>query len=145
MRFFVTLYLWKPPTSYWEELDSLTNKLHMMVLLTNFPLSTMKCEKIRKIKKIKLIKSWLVGNSLNKKEPLLLWPTNICLVLNSPLESLPTIFERMLEDFKDLFQEMPKGLPSIRVIKHQSDFFTGQIWRNHKRYNDRHRIPCLDV
>ncbi|RDY08352.1 hypothetical protein CR513_07440, partial [Mucuna pruriens] len=56
---------------------------------------------------------------LNKKEPLLLLPTNMCLVLNSPLKNLPTTFERMLEEFKDIFpKEMYEGLPSIKGIKH---------------------------
>ncbi|RDX97683.1 hypothetical protein CR513_19525, partial [Mucuna pruriens] len=59
----------------------------------------------------------------------------MCLVLNSPLESLTATFERMLEEFKDLFQEMPKGLPPIRGIKHQIDFVPSLVKKN--------KSPCV--
>ncbi|RDX74776.1 hypothetical protein CR513_45440, partial [Mucuna pruriens] len=54
----------------------------------------------------------------------------MCLVLNSSLENLPAAFERMLEEFKDLFQEMPKGLPPIRGIEHQIDFVFNSLLLN---------------
>ncbi|RDX76696.1 Retrovirus-related Pol polyprotein, partial [Mucuna pruriens] len=71
---------------------------------------------------------------LRTKEPLLLWPTNMCLVLNSPLHNLLVAFERMLEEFKDIFpKEMPKGLPPIQGIEHQIDCVSSSL-PNHLAY-----------
>ncbi|RDX85371.1 hypothetical protein CR513_33455, partial [Mucuna pruriens] len=42
----------------------------------------------------------------------------MCLVLNSSLENFPTAFERMLEEFKDIFpKEIPKGLSNPKEFK----------------------------
>ncbi|RDY12639.1 hypothetical protein CR513_02534, partial [Mucuna pruriens] len=52
-------------------------------------------------------------------EPLLFLPTNMCLMMNSPLNNLLATFEKMLKEFKDIFpKEMPHGLPHIRGIEH---------------------------
>ncbi|RDX89803.1 hypothetical protein CR513_28425, partial [Mucuna pruriens] len=65
---------------------------------------------------------------LSKKEPLLLWPKSL-------LDNLPTSFERILEEFKDICQkEMPKGLPHIRGIEHQIDFMLGSSFLNRLAY-----------
>ncbi|RDX70232.1 hypothetical protein CR513_50550, partial [Mucuna pruriens] len=52
---------------------------------------------------------------LNKKEPLLLLPTNMYLVLNSPLENLLDIFSK----------KMPRGLPTVKGIEKEIDFMPG--------------------
>ncbi|RDX85659.1 hypothetical protein CR513_33115, partial [Mucuna pruriens] len=66
----------------------------------------------------------------------------------------------MLDKFKDLFQEMPKGLPPLRGIKHQIDFVlvilvpkkdgTWCMCMDYHPINSimisyRHPIPCLDA
>ncbi|RDY14380.1 hypothetical protein CR513_00564, partial [Mucuna pruriens] len=41
------------------------------------------------------------------------------LMMNSPLDNLHATFEKMLEEFKDIFSKgMPQGLPPIRGIEH---------------------------
>ncbi|RDX69792.1 hypothetical protein CR513_51046, partial [Mucuna pruriens] len=67
-----------------------------------------------------------------EKEPLLLLPINMCLVLNSPLVSLLVTFGRMLNKFKDLFHDMLKGMPPLRGIKH-----IGKIWGSLKRFKNK--------
>ncbi|RDX89408.1 hypothetical protein CR513_28878, partial [Mucuna pruriens] len=79
----------------------------------------------------------------------------MCLVLNCLLDNLLAAFERMLEEFKDIFpKEMPKGLPPIQGIEHQIDFVPGASLPNNpayranleesKEYKDRYLISCLD-
>ncbi|RDY01291.1 hypothetical protein CR513_15377, partial [Mucuna pruriens] len=81
--------------------------------------------KKKRIRKIKMRIYYLVKKSikkvlLNKKKSILLLPTNMRLVLNSPLNSLFVAFERMLEEFKDIFpKEMLEGLPPIQGIELQ--------------------------
>ncbi|RDY09316.1 hypothetical protein CR513_06318, partial [Mucuna pruriens] len=78
----------------------------------------LKGEKIKE-KKDKKGKSILVNRisiknvllNKRKKESLLIWPTNMCLVLNSSLDNLLAAFERM-----------PEELPPIRGINYQIDF-----------------------
>ncbi|RDX91046.1 hypothetical protein CR513_27033, partial [Mucuna pruriens] len=49
-----------------------------------------------------------VENLLKK----LLLPTTMCLMTNFPLDNLLVAFEKLMEDFKDIFlKEMPHGLP----------------------------------
>ncbi|RDX61284.1 hypothetical protein CR513_60501, partial [Mucuna pruriens] len=63
---------------------------------------------------------------LNKKEPLLLLYTNMCLVLNSSLENLP-----MLKEFKDI---LPREISLIRGIEHQIDFMPSASLSNCPAY-----------
>ncbi|RDX75422.1 hypothetical protein CR513_44691, partial [Mucuna pruriens] len=59
----------------------------------------------------------------------------MCLVLNSSLENLPTAFEQMLEEFKDILPKvMPQGLLSIRGIEHQIDFKPSASLSNRPAY-----------
>ncbi|RDX88320.1 Retrovirus-related Pol polyprotein, partial [Mucuna pruriens] len=60
----------------------------------------------------------------------------MCLMLNSPLVSLPVTFGRMLNEFKDLFQEIPKGLPSLQGIEHQVDFVSRTSLPNQLTYKE---------
>ncbi|RDY08173.1 hypothetical protein CR513_07638, partial [Mucuna pruriens] len=58
----------------------------------------------------------------------------MCLVLSSPLESLPRVFSRMLNEFKSFFQEMPKGLLLLRGVKHQIGFVSNLSLPNRPAY-----------
>ncbi|RDX78286.1 Tf2-9, partial [Mucuna pruriens] len=59
----------------------------------------------------------------------------MCLVLNSSLKNLPSAFEMMLEEFKDIFPwDMHEGFPPIKGIKHQIDFMLGVSLPNHLAY-----------
>ncbi|RDX65073.1 Retrovirus-related Pol polyprotein from transposon 17.6, partial [Mucuna pruriens] len=58
----------------------------------------------------------------------------MCPVLNSPLASLPISFERMLNEFKGLFQKMPKGLSLLKGIEHQTNFVSRSSLPNHLAY-----------
>jgi len=50
-----------------------------------------------------------------------------CLVSNDNNLSLLSMFQSLLQEFDDVFQdEIPKGLPPIRGIEHKIDFILGQ-------------------
>ncbi|RDX88319.1 Retrovirus-related Pol polyprotein from transposon 17.6, partial [Mucuna pruriens] len=71
----------------------------------------------------------------------------MCLMLNSPLVSLLVAFGRMLNEFKDLFQEIPKGLPPLQGIEHQVDFVSRTSLPNQLTYKENleeHPITRLD-
>ena len=40
----------------------------------------------------------------------------------------------VLDEFKDVFQEPPKGLPPLRGIEHQTDFIQGSSFPNRPAY-----------
>ena len=51
-----------------------------------------------------------------------------CLVSNDNNLSLPSMFQSLLPEFDDVFQdEVPKGLPPIRGIEHKIDFIPGVV------------------
>ncbi|RDY01011.1 hypothetical protein CR513_15724, partial [Mucuna pruriens] len=59
----------------------------------------------------------------------------MCFHISSPLSILPTGFGEMLESFKDLvFEEIPKGLPPMKGIKHHIDFILGATLPNKAAY-----------
>ncbi|RDX93764.1 Retrovirus-related Pol polyprotein, partial [Mucuna pruriens] len=81
---------------------------------------------------------------LSKKESLLLWPTNMYLVLNSPLDNLPPAFERMLGEFKVILRkEMLKSTKLIlgQVLLCLTSLLARQMSRSLKRYKDRLTNP----
>ncbi|RDY09846.1 hypothetical protein CR513_05737, partial [Mucuna pruriens] len=88
-----------------------------------------------RVKSYAILYLWkLLTSCYEDHEPLLLWPTNICLVLSSPLDSLPRVFVRMLNKFKILFNEMPKELLPLYGIKHQIDFISSSSLPNRPTY-----------
>ncbi|RDY13845.1 hypothetical protein CR513_01178, partial [Mucuna pruriens] len=147
-KLFVMWFQWKLPIYFWENLDSMIERVTLKPLSPKKVLedkikmkqkrdeenkdkeNDRKSRNKKKVKKNKSEhKSLLVSRKslkkvfLNKKEPLLLLPTNMCFVMNSPLDNLPVAFEKMLEEFKHIFlKEMLYGLPPIRGIEHQIDF-----------------------
>ncbi|RDX86091.1 hypothetical protein CR513_32614, partial [Mucuna pruriens] len=67
----------------------------------------------------------------------------MCLGLSSVLEKLPTSFERILEEFKDVFQYMPKGLSPIRGIEHHIDFVPSSSLPNCLSYKSNAKLRKL--
>ena len=54
-----------------------------------------------------------------------------CLVSNDHNLSLPSMFQSLLQEFDDVFQdEVPKELPPIRGIGHKIDFIPGAVIPN---------------
>ncbi|RDX72938.1 Retrovirus-related Pol polyprotein from transposon gypsy, partial [Mucuna pruriens] len=108
-----------------------------------------KLKKCKKRKKKDKNKSMLINRKvvkkvlLNNKEPLLLWLNNMCLMLSSPLDSLPGVFSRILNEFKSLFQEIHLFEESnIKLIlclvrRFLIDLDIKQISRNPKRFKNR--------
>ena len=58
-----------------------------------------------------------------------------CLVSNDNNLSLPSMFQSLLQEFDDLFQdEVPKELPPIRGIEHKIDFISRAVISNRPAY-----------
>ncbi|RDY12819.1 hypothetical protein CR513_02338, partial [Mucuna pruriens] len=57
-------------------------------------------------------------------------------------EKKPTAFEKMLEEFKNIFRkEMPHGMLSIKGIEHQIDFVPSALLPNRPAYMANHEEP----
>ena len=58
-----------------------------------------------------------------------------CLVSNDNNLSLPIMFQSLLKEFEDVFQdEVPKELPPIRGIEHKIDFIPVTVIPNRPAY-----------
>ena len=58
-----------------------------------------------------------------------------CLVSNDNNLSLPSMFQSLLQEFDDVFQdEVPKELPPIKGIEHKIDFIPGAVIPNRPAY-----------
>ena len=58
-----------------------------------------------------------------------------CLVSTDNNLSLPSMFQSLLQEFDDVFQdEVPKGLPPISGIEHKIDFIPGVVIPNRPAY-----------
>ncbi|RDX98058.1 hypothetical protein CR513_19080, partial [Mucuna pruriens] len=63
---------------------------------------------------------------LARKEPILLFPTNMFFYVTYPLLNLLIGFQDMLEEYKGIFpKEMLQGLPPLRGIEHHIDLIFG--------------------
>ena len=57
------------------------------------------------------------------------------LVSNDNNLSLPSVFQSLLQEFEDMFQdEVPKELPPIRGTEHQVNFIPGSVIPNKPAY-----------
>ena len=50
------------------------------------------------------------------------------------LEDSPHCLDNLVEEFHDVFQDPPKGLPPLRGIEHQIDLITGSSLPNRPAY-----------
>jgi len=57
----------------------------------------------------------------------LLLPTNVCSLSYQLPPSHSLGLEKILEEFKGIFQEPPKGLPPLKGIEHQIDLILGSL------------------
>ena len=64
---------------------------------------------------------------LAQKPIFLAYPSESSPSFQNPHSRCPLDLSLVLDEFKDLFQEPPKGLPPLRGIEHQIDFIQGHL------------------
>jgi len=71
---------------------------------------------------------------LAQKPIFLAYPSESSPSFQSPHSRCPQDLSLVLDEFKDVFQEPPKGLPPLRGIEHQIDFIQGLSLPNRLAY-----------
>ena len=71
---------------------------------------------------------------LAQKPIFLAYPNESSPSFQNPHSRCPLDLSLVLDEFKDVFQEPPKGLPPLRGIEHQIDFMQGSSLPNRPAY-----------
>ncbi|RDX77569.1 hypothetical protein CR513_42293, partial [Mucuna pruriens] len=82
---------------------------------------------------------------LARREPLYLFPTNMCFLVSSPLSILLAGFREILKSFKDVFpKDILKGLPLIKGIEHHIDSTLGATFPNRANLEESREIQEVE-
>jgi len=71
----------------------------------------------------------------------LAYPSDSSPSFPKPHSTCPQDLSLVLDEYQDVFQEPPKGLPPLRGIKHQSDFIKGPSLSNKTTYRTSCNTP----
>ena len=71
---------------------------------------------------------------LSQKQVFLAYPSESSPSFRNPPPKCPQDLFIILDEFKDVFQDPPKGLPPLRGIEHQIDFIQGSSLPNRPAY-----------
>nr|XP_027127769.1 uncharacterized protein LOC113743895 [Coffea arabica] len=86
--------------------------------------------------RVLLAKAKHVRKALLSNQPIFLLMCKVVLTSTNQLDvSLPSVFTKLLQDYRDVFPEdIPSGLPPVRGIEHQIDLISGASLPNKPPY-----------